>query len=408
MLPCALHPRMPVLGAAAAMTDASLLQGVCKYIAAALPRAWAAAALVAAAGPSGDTVANAPTIQSSNGTAVANQAAAITASDALRKTLRASRGKLLLELVEALSGKAVNLKVQDGHIDRINPRIPSRIFSESRCFCSYSTPCIDCMPQVATRQRGSAAHSQRTSPGDRAAAATAALSMTEAVLAHLRSQGGLMNAVGPEMLLDPPDFEALMAMRAASAAGSAEQEARLESWAGVELSFEAYSTRAWNTILLQLMRLYVLARVTPAALREQLIAAGVVAPPVSSDAEPAPHKMPPGGRGQRGSTGSSAVVSKGPMPAAGVNQGQRSSETAAERSSGTDLPSDDVLSSSNVYSLPEACLLSWMSAHVTKAFPGTVRPHVQLTKAIPSEASERMIKLCCARCADLWLCVNDE
>ncbi len=82
------------------------------------------------------------------------------------------------------------------------------------------------MPQVATRQRGSAAHSQRTSPGDRAAAATAALSMTEAVLAHLRSQGGLMNAVGPEMLLDPPDFEALMAMRAASAAGSAEQESR--------------------------------------------------------------------------------------------------------------------------------------------------------------------------------------
>ena len=172
MLPCVLHPRMPVLGPAAAMTDASLLQGVCKYIAAALPRAWAAAALVAAAGPSGDAVANAPTIQSSNDTAVANQAAAITASDALRKTLRASRGKLLIELVEALSGKTVNLKVQDGHIDRINPRIPSRIFSESRCFCSYSTPCIDCMPQVATRQRGSAAHSQRTSPGDRAAAGT--------------------------------------------------------------------------------------------------------------------------------------------------------------------------------------------------------------------------------------------
>jgi N-acetylglucosamine-6-phosphate deacetylase len=46
---------------------------------------------------------------------------------------------------------------------------------------------------------------------------------------------------------------------------------------------------------------------------------------------------------------------------------------AAGAAAGYELPSDEVLAASNMYSTAEACLLAWMSHHMAKAFPNLVR-----------------------------------
>jgi hypothetical protein len=91
----------------------------------------------------------------------------------------------------------------------------------------------------------------RKPSSNKAEAAQQLLATYEAILAHLRAHGALVNAVKPEYLLEPADFELLMEARSASAAGNPEQETAQELWAPVEQSFGEYSARAWNCVLLQ-------------------------------------------------------------------------------------------------------------------------------------------------------------
>jgi hypothetical protein len=91
----------------------------------------------------------------------------------------------------------------------------------------------------------------RKPSGNKVEAAQQLLATYEAILAHLRAHGALVNAVTPEYLLEPGDFELVMEARSAAAAGNPEQEAAQELWAPVEQSFGAYSARAWNCVLLQ-------------------------------------------------------------------------------------------------------------------------------------------------------------
>jgi hypothetical protein len=101
----------------------------------------------------------------------------------------------------------------------------------------------------------------RKPSGNKVDAAQQVLTTYEAILAHLRAHGALVNAVKPEYLLEPSDFELVMEARSAAAAGNPEQEAAQELWAPAELSFGAYSARAWNCVLLQVGRVLLAAAV---------------------------------------------------------------------------------------------------------------------------------------------------
>jgi hypothetical protein len=210
------------------------------------------------------------------------------------------------------------------------------------------------------------------------------------------------------------DFHRVMEARTASAAGSPEQEEALELWSPVELNFESYSAQAWNCVLLQvslcvcamivnciechdyknylclclqIFKAYVLAHVTPSAVR-QLLASTF---PGTADASAS---LPGKGPVDRGSCATSVSTSTAAAAAAGrtaaTTAGGKSAGSIITQTANADLsaggaaapgmnssicmafPSDEVLSSSNIYSTSEASLLAWMSAHVAHSFPDTV------------------------------------
>eukprot|EP00775_Hariotina_reticulata_P012144 gene12144-12282_t len=182
-----------------------LTEGVCKYLA-----AVSFTRLGSAANRGGSGAGAADAVQSTS--------TGSNSAEALRHALRSSKGKQLLELVELLGGKAVSRKG------------------------------LSSKPSV-----------------NKAEAVQQLLLLYDATLNHLRQHGALVNAVKPEYLLEENDFHRVMEARTAAAAGSPEQEEALELWSPVELNFELYSAQAWNCVLLQVFKVYVLAHVTPGA-----------------------------------------------------------------------------------------------------------------------------------------------
>ncbi|KAF8055917.1 CFAP47 [Scenedesmus sp. PABB004] len=287
-----------------------LSAGVPKYLAAVMPRSWAAAAgLPVCAAPDGAWAG---------------------AAGALRAALRASRGKLLVELVEALGGRPVSLKVRAALAGpRRGPPAPAG-------------------RRAAPRAQG-AGGARRPGAG-KAKAAQQALAVCEAVLSHLRGLGGLVNGIKPELLLAEADFTALMEARTAAAAGNAEAEAALEAWAPV-------------------MKLFVLARVTPAAVRTLLASttAGAAAGGAAADAGPAAGQPGRSGAAAAGVCKAAAAASTPGGAAAGAPVTGDAASTAPP--AGAAAPSDEALAGSNIHGSAETCLLAWLSAHLARAFP---------------------------------------
>ncbi|KAL0021413.1 hypothetical protein WJX79_003538 [Trebouxia sp. C0005] len=154
----------------------------------------------------------------------------------------------------------------------------------------------------------------RTSGGGsgRRESAPALLAGYENLLAHLKSQGALLNAVKPELLLDITDFRLMLAKREAKAVTEADTEA-LDWWYDLEDDFELLSFKAWNAVIYQVVRVFVLARVTVKSLKN--------------------------------------------LP--GLE--------------GCQLPPDNALLNSNVYSTAETVLLAWMTVHYHKALPAVAQ-----------------------------------
>lgn len=181
----------------------------------------------------------------------------------LPQQLVRSRGKLLNELVEALSGRP----------------LPAKVAKLSN---------------------------------NKKEAAEQLLAQYDAALLHLRAHGALLNAVKPEMLLDVEDFQRLLAARGNSAT-TAEQLAAVEGWENLQENFETISPQAWNAVLLQVFKVYGLARVTPKSFKS--------------------------------------------LPGIG----------------GTALPPDDVLAGSNVYSTAESIVLAWLTINMQRVFPAAAK-----------------------------------
>lgn len=199
-------------------------------------------------------------------------------------------------------------------------------------------------------------------------AAEQLLGFYDAALGFLRSHGALLNAVKPEMLLDSEDFGRCVmcecielywmnplacmlkkhvhphnqyftsahhvcctaasampppispqssrvlnarATRAEASANPSEGLEAVEAWADVEENFADVSAAAWNTVVAQVFRVFVLGRVTTRALQG--------------------------------------------LPGAGGSQGPI-------------LPPESQLVGSNVFSVAECCLLAWASAHYALLF----------------------------------------
>ncbi len=101
---------------------------------------------------------------------------------------------------------------------------------------------------------------------NRTEAALQLLTQYETLLAFLKSHGALLNGVKPEMLLESEDFGRVLSQRT-SAAATADDEVELEQWALLEASFDAVSAQAWNALLSQLFKVFVLSRVTIRSMR---------------------------------------------------------------------------------------------------------------------------------------------
>lgn len=119
---------------------------------------------------------------------------------------------------------------------------------------------------------------------------------------------------------------------------------------------------------LQLLKVYALARVTPAAVRQLLSvmglhnntpAAAASSPAAAAAAKPTskPSIRPSAGAKDKAAPPAAPATTEPATPAV-VEPGS--------------MPPDEVLSSSNVYCTAEACLLAWMNAHFVKAFPKLV------------------------------------
>lgn len=144
--------------------------------------------------------------------------------------------------------------------------------------------------------------------------------------------------------------------------------------------------------MVQVFKIFVLARVTPAALRQLLssthmagtsssTSAGSAA--IQAQAAAAATGVTPIGQhlnpaGKAGPAAPAATLS----PEDGSPQAGSSSVDANGAKGGINVPDgsyavppDEVLSSSNIYSTAEACLLAWMSAHMARAFPHLVSRH---------------------------------
>ncbi|KXZ50888.1 hypothetical protein GPECTOR_14g137 [Gonium pectorale] len=153
--------------------------------------------------------------------------------DDLGAQMLASRGKLLVEVVEMLSGKS----------------IPNKIFKLSN---------------------------------NRKDAVKQLLQQYDAVLVFLKSHGCLLNAVKPEMLLDFEDFCRVMNERSTHATDNDDELEALEMWAEVENNFPIVSAQAWNALVLQMFKVFVLGRVTLKSLRSMPGSEGLELPPDSS------------------------------------------------------------------------------------------------------------------------------
>ncbi|KAK9828703.1 hypothetical protein WJX72_001600 [[Myrmecia] bisecta] len=134
------------------------------------------------------------------------------------------------------------------------------------------------------------------------------LAQAEALLAFLKSHGALLNTVKPELLLDLEDFRSILAKRDAKASTAAEQEA-VDHLYDLEDDFDVLSFMAWNAVMFQVLKVFVLSRATPRSLRS--------------------------------------------LP--GMD--------------GCMLPPEATLLGSNVHSVAESVLLAWMTAHFRKALP---------------------------------------
>lgn len=224
------------------------------------------------------------------GASAADEASSSSAGDAaagLRQWLLSSRGKGLLELVEALGGKPVTLKVSQEllhshHTACIALRTAHISWAVSTCCCITAghapsacswwqvhlvsivdtaslcasililKPCVDAW--VWRLEQGAAAGKASSGGSSKADPIQQLLAVYEAALNHLRAQGALLNTVRAEYLLSEGDFQKLMEDRTASAAGNPELEEALDCYAAVEASFGAYSAMAWNCVLLQVGR----------------------------------------------------------------------------------------------------------------------------------------------------------
>lgn len=240
---------------------------MCKFLAAMTSSNWSKTARVSSkAGAAVDGINN----PSSDADAAAM----------LRQWLLRSRGKGLLELIEALGGKPVSLKV----------RCPATHWAhrthtvawcrqQQRAYCCALIGGLECAcntcdraaPQlgetsqalihtrlcVGARSLQGAAAGKASTGGKKVDPVQQLLAVYEAALTHVQAQGGLMNAVKPEYLLPEADFTRLMEDRAAAAAGNPDLEEQLDYWAAVEAGFGAYSAMAWNCVLLQVCALRV-------------------------------------------------------------------------------------------------------------------------------------------------------
>ncbi|MEW5300161.1 MAG: hypothetical protein WDW36_003110 [Sanguina aurantia] len=130
----------------------------------------------------------------------------------LRRQMLASRGKLLAELVESLSGKPVPGKV-------------AKLSSNKK------------------------------------EAAKQMLAQYDAVLLFLKRHGALLNAVKAEMLLEEDDFVRVLNDRTNQSSGVEETEA-VDLWGDVEQNFDAVSNQCWTNVMLQVFKIFVLSRVT--------------------------------------------------------------------------------------------------------------------------------------------------
>ncbi|KAI8473771.1 MAG: hypothetical protein J3K34DRAFT_497953 [Monoraphidium minutum] len=263
----------------------------------------------------------------------------------LRKALVGSRGKLLLELIEAVSGRAVAVKAA--------PKAPP-------------------------------------GGGAKADASRQQLALLGAALAHLRSHGALVNAVKPELLLDGAAFDAVVEARAAAAAGDAAAEEALEAWvADAEARFDELSARSWGAVLLQIFRVYVLARVTPQLLRALpgMEAASPAAAALAARTAAAAAAAALAGAGKpRAASGSSVATSAAPRASTAAGSRARSPAPGTAAAGGGaqqvaaapaelgpgDIPGDEALCGSNVFGTAEACLLAWLNVHVARMFPERV------------------------------------
>jgi hypothetical protein len=122
---------------------------------------------------------------------------------------------------------------------------------------------------------------------------------------------------------------------------------------------------------LQVFKVFVLARVTPAALR-QLLGSTHAAGSSSSSSSTADTSKPSTATTGKPSPAAAGSTASAKAMATAPADDEGDAMQAAGVAAGYELPSDEVLGASNMYSTAEACLLAWMSHHMAKAFPNLV------------------------------------
>ena len=161
------------------------------------------------------------------------------------------------------------------------------------------------------------------------------------LLLFLKERGALLNTVRPEQLLNRDQYIRARELEDAKSEDgvritATQQRERREKW---ESGFEAMSRDAWVTLLLQGVRIFVLARVTP----KSFVSLPGVLLPVARAA-----------KGKDGKDGP-------PKPAA-----------------------DPELVDSNVYSVSEGIVLKWLGYHVNATTPASALPKRSRTPRRPS------------------------
>ena len=181
------------------------------------------------------------------------------------------------------------------------------------------------------------------------------MSQYDALLSTLIAQGALLHEVRSEALLSRDTYEAYRADNPGNAgvAGGAHK-----------LSFDQISLRAWAQLMHQIIKLFVLARITPRQL--QSLPGMENAPPecmgLSAPTPPPADAAAKGGRSSR-----NAPRDDNPQAGAGKKKKRRREKT------------DPAVSSSNVYSTAEMLLLRWLGYHYNRLAPTDPRNLVNLT-----------------------------